>query len=90
MFLTDCASAPTYHAIFVLTIYPKEHTMKFNVGSTDRALRIIVGLVLIGLAATGTVGIWGWIGVLPLLTGIFKFCPAYAIFGMNTCPMEKK
>jgi len=64
--------------------------MKFNVGSTDRVLRIIAGLILIALAATGTVGIWGWIGVLPLLTGIFKFCPAYAIFGMNTCPMEKK
>lgn len=64
--------------------------MKINVGSVDRALRIIVGLALIGLAATGTIGVWGWIGVVPLLTGIFKFCPAYAIFGMNTCPMEKK
>lgn len=64
--------------------------MKINVGSVDRALRIIAGLALIGLAATGTIGVWGWIGVVPLLTGIFKFCPAYAIFGMNTCPMEKK
>ncbi len=64
--------------------------MKINVGSTDRILRIIVGLVLVGLAASGTVGIWGWIGVVPLLTGTFKFCPAYAMFGMSTCPMEKK
>lgn len=64
--------------------------MKINVGSVDRILRIIAGLVLIGLAASGTIGAWGWIGVMPLLTGIFKFCPAYAIFGMNTCPMEKK
>ncbi len=64
--------------------------MKINVGSTDRILRIVVGLVLIGLAATGTVGVWGWIGVALLLTGIFKFCPAYAIFGTSTCPMEKK
>ncbi|MFA5371577.1 MAG: DUF2892 domain-containing protein [Sideroxydans sp.] len=64
--------------------------MKFNVGSTDRILRIIVGLVLIGLAATGTVGIWGYIGIMPLLTGLFKFCPAYTLLGMNTCPMEKK
>lgn len=64
--------------------------MKINVGSVDRILRIIAGLILIGLAATGTIGAWGWIGVMPLLTGIFKFCPAYAIFGMNTCPMEKK
>lgn len=64
--------------------------MKINVGSTDRILRIVVGLVLIGLAATSTVGVWGWIGVALLLTGVFKFCPAYAIFGTSTCPMEKK
>jgi len=64
--------------------------MELNVGGMDRILRIVAGLVLIALAATGTVGLWGWIGVVPLLTGIFKFCPAYAIFGMNTCPMNKK
>ena len=64
--------------------------MKFNVGSTDRVLCIIAGLVLIGLAATGTVGVWGYIGIVPLLTGIFKFCPAYTLLGLNTCPMEKK
>ncbi|MDH2916514.1 MAG: DUF2892 domain-containing protein [Gallionella sp.] len=64
--------------------------MKINVGSTDRILRIVVGLVLVGLAATGTVGVWGWIGIVPLITGVFKFCPAYAMFGMSTCPMEKK
>lgn len=63
--------------------------MKLNVGGIDRALRIIVGLVLIGLAATNTVGVWGWIGVVPLLTGVFKFCPAYTLFGMSTCPMKK-
>lgn len=64
--------------------------MKLNVGGVDRILRIVAGLVLIALAATGTVGVWGWIGVVPLVTGIFKFCPAYAIFGMNTCPMHKE
>jgi hypothetical protein len=52
-------------------------------------LRVIAGLVLIGLAASGTVGVWGWIGVVPLLTGLVGFCPAYAIFGMSTCPMKK-
>ena len=76
------------------TLSTKEHTMKVNVGSTDRMLRIIAGLVLIGLAATDTVGVWGWIGVVVLLTGVFKFCPGYAIFGMSTCaketPQEKK
>ncbi|MBC7213686.1 YgaP family membrane protein [Extensimonas perlucida] len=64
--------------------------MKVNVGGIDRILRIVVGLVLILLAATGTVGWWGWIGVVPLLTGLFKFCPLYSLLGMNTCPMEKK
>ncbi len=64
--------------------------MKCNEGTIDRALRVIVGLALIGLAATGTVGVWGWIGVVPLLTGAFGFCPAYAIFGMSTCAMKKQ
>ena len=64
--------------------------MKINVGSADRIMRIVLGLVLIALAATGTIGVWGWIGVVPLLTGIFRFCPAYTLLGMNTCPMNKK
>ncbi len=63
--------------------------MKVNEGTIDRAVRVIAGLVLIGLAASGTVGIWGWIGVVPLLTGLAGFCPAYAIFGLSTCPMKK-
>jgi hypothetical protein len=63
--------------------------MKVNVGTVDRILRVIAGLVLIGLAASGTVGVWGWIGVVPLLTGVFSFCPGYAIFGMSTCEMKK-
>jgi hypothetical protein len=63
--------------------------MKVNEGTIDRALRVIAGLVLIGLAASGTVGVWGWIGVVPLLTGLVGFCPAYAIFGLSTCPMKK-
>ncbi len=63
--------------------------MKSNAGSLDRILRIVAGLVLIGLAATGTVGLWGWIGVVPLATGLFGFCPAYTLLGINTCPMKK-
>jgi O-antigen ligase len=59
--------------------------MQVNVGTPDRIIRIVVGLVLIALAATGTVGLWGWIGVVPLLTGIFRFCPAYPLLGINTC-----
>ncbi|WP_353234498.1 DUF2892 domain-containing protein [Diaphorobacter ruginosibacter] len=64
--------------------------MKFNVGGFDRALRIIIGLVLIALAATGTVGWWGWLGVIPLLTGLMRFCPFYSIFKWNTCPLSKR
>ncbi|MBS0314721.1 MAG: DUF2892 domain-containing protein [Burkholderiales bacterium] len=62
--------------------------MNKNVGGIDRALRIIVGLVLIALAATGTVGWWGWLGVVPLATGLIGWCPPYAIFGIKTCKMR--
>ena len=64
--------------------------MKLNEGTIDRSLRVVIVLVLIGLAATGTVGVWGWIGVLPLVTGIVGFCPGYAIFGMSTCAAKKQ
>ena len=63
--------------------------MKINVGSMDRILRIIVGLTLIALAAAGIIGVWGWIGVIPLVTGIFRFCPAYTLLGISTCPAKK-
>lgn len=59
--------------------------MKFNVGGIDRVLRIAVGLVLVSLAASNVVGVWGWIGVIPLATGLFKFCPLYYIVGINSC-----
>ena len=59
--------------------------MKVNVGTVDRVLRVLVGLILITAAATGRIGVWGWIGVLPLATGLFRFCPAYTLLGMNTC-----
>ena len=63
--------------------------MKLNVGGIDRILRITAGVVLVGLAATGKVGAWGWIGVVPLLTRAVGFCPLYPLIGMNTCPMKK-
>jgi uncharacterized membrane protein YfcA len=64
--------------------------MKTNVGNIDRILRIVIGLALIGATLAGVIGMWGWIGVIPLLTGIFGFCLPYAIFGISTCPMGKK
>lgn len=63
--------------------------MKANVGGIDRILRIVVGLVLIALAVTGTVGLWGWIGIVPLATGALGFCPLYPLFGFSTCPLRK-
>lgn len=59
--------------------------MKINVGGIDRILRIATGLVLIALAISGTIGMWGWIGILPLATGLFRFCPAYPVLGISTC-----
>ena len=63
--------------------------MQINVGTVDRVLRNVVGLVVIGLAATGRIGAWGWIGIVPLLTGIVRVCPAYSILGVKTCAAPK-
>jgi hypothetical protein len=57
-----------------------------NMGTTDRILRAIVGLVLISLVFVGPQTPWGWIGIIPLATAILSWCPAYALIGMNTCP----
>ncbi len=71
---------------------PQEITsMNFakNAGTLDRALRAIVGLVLIALALTGTIGAWGWIGVVPLVTAALGWCPAYTLLGIKTCPTQQ-
>ena len=57
---------------------------KVNVGSTDRALRVVVGIVLIALVFVGPKTPWGWIGVIPLVTGLFRMCPLYSLMGVNT------
>lgn len=59
--------------------------MKANVGTFDRSLRIAAGLILLGLSFTGVIGLWGLIGAVPLATGVFRFCPAYPLLGINTC-----
>jgi hypothetical protein len=58
--------------------------MKCNIGHTDRVLRVTVGVTLMGLAGYGIVGAWGWIGIIPLVTGVLGNCPAYSLLGMNT------
>lgn len=64
--------------------------MKVNEGTIDRAVRVLAGLVLIGLAATGTIGLWGYIGVVPLVTGAVGMCPLYSMLGINTCPVKRQ
>jgi len=59
--------------------------MKANVGTIDRVLRILVGALLIALTLTGTIGLWGWIGLVPLATGVVRFCPFYPLLGISTC-----
>ncbi len=59
--------------------------MTKNIGDIERIVRIVGGLVLIALAATGTVGVWGWLGLVPLATGLFGWCPPYSLLGINTC-----
>ena len=64
--------------------------MKTNEGSLDRVLRVVVGLVLLGLTLNGNIGVWGWIGVVPLATGAVGMCPLYTLLGLNTCPVQPK
>ncbi len=59
--------------------------MQANIGTIDRALRVIAGVLLIALSLFGVIGLWGWIGVVPLATGLFSFCPAYRLLGLSTC-----
>ena len=63
--------------------------MKLNVGGIDRVLRIVGGIALVALAATGTIGAWGYIGIVPLLTGTVGFCPVYPLLGLSTCSMKR-
>lgn len=59
--------------------------MLHNVGTVDRVIRIVAGLALIAASLLGYIGLWGWIGVVVLATGLFRFCPAYLPFGLNSC-----
>ena len=66
--------------------------MKANVGGVDKILRIVVGLGLLSLILIleGNARWWGLVGVVPLATGLFNFCPLYALLGLNTCPLQGK
>ena len=60
-----------------------------NEGTIDRALRVVLGLGLISLVFVGPQSAWGWVGLVPLLTGIVGSCPVYSIFGINTCSLKR-
>ena len=60
-------------------------TMKQNVHNTERVVRVIVGLAIISLVFIGPQSAWGWVGLIPLATGIIGWCPPYALFGFSTC-----
>jgi hypothetical protein len=61
-----------------------------NVGTIDRTLRISFGLLLIALTAMQTIGLWGLVGFVPLLTGLARVCPLYSLIGVSTCPKEAR
>ena len=63
--------------------------MNANVGTLDRALRAALGLVLLALTLSGVIGAWGWIGVVPLATAAFRFCPLYTLLGIRTCSLPR-
>ena len=63
--------------------------MNVNEGVIDRSLCVVAGLALMGLAVTGTVGLWGYIGIIPLVTGAVGMCPLYSLLGINTCPASR-
>jgi len=62
--------------------------MTKNEGTVDRALRVIVGLVLLSLVFVGPQTMWGLIGIVPLATGLIGSCPVYSLLGINTCPTK--
>lgn len=66
--------------------------MKANVGGIDKIVRIVAGLAILSLLfiLEGGARLWGLVGLLPLLTGLLGYCPAYSLFGLNTCPMQRK
>ncbi len=64
--------------------------MKINTGKWDRVARIILGIFLLSIVFAGPQTPWGYIGLVPLLTGIFGICPLYSILGINTCPLKKE
>ncbi|WP_029133559.1 YgaP family membrane protein [Sedimenticola selenatireducens] len=63
--------------------------MEKNVSTWDRAVRVLLGVGLIGATAMGSIGAWGWVGVVPLATGLVGFCPLYRVCGCKSCATKQ-
>ena len=63
--------------------------MTKNVGGIDKIIRIVLGLALIAATLMGALPVWGWIGIVPLATGLMGWCPLYPLIGLSTCPLKK-
>ncbi len=61
-----------------------------NAGTIDRSIRVVVGLILLSLVFIGPQTLWGWVGLVPLVTGLVGFCPLYRLIGLNTCPIKSR
>lgn len=60
-----------------------------NVGRLDQIIRVILGILLITLTVTDVIGVWGYIGIIPLFTGLLRWCPLYTLLGVQTCPVHE-
>lgn len=64
--------------------------LNVNEHPIERVVRVVLGVALVGMAAMGTIGAWGYIGVVPILTGAMGTCPLYTLLGFSTCPVKTK
>jgi hypothetical protein len=63
--------------------------MPTNEGNLDRALRVIAGAGILSLAFIGPQTVWGYVGLVPLITGLVGYCPLYSLLGLSTCPVKR-
>ena len=63
--------------------------MPRNEGTIDRILRVVAGLAILSLVFIGPKTVWGWVGLVPLITGLIGYCPAYSLIGLRTCPLQR-
>jgi hypothetical protein len=76
-FIKGCDACPV--------IFHKEEIIMKNVGSAERIIRVVLGLVVLSMAFIGPKSSWAYLGIIPLATGLISWCPAYALFGFSTC-----